>query len=147
MGKAKMQENPKLTIAAGLAAAGLAVAAGVYVYKNFSPDATPVADVPQLELKERGLLDSSGNMLASVKAKMQENPKLTIAAALAATGLVVAGGIALSHKLSSDDTPLADVSNEELQQRGPMDATGNLLEPVKAAMKENPKMSVAAALA
>merc|ERR1719221_981176 len=103
--KAKMQAHPHLTIAAGLATAGLAVAAGAYAFKTFSPDDTPLADVPQAELQERGLLDSSGGMLASVKAKMEENPKLTILAALAATGLVVAGGVALSHKLSPDDTP------------------------------------------
>lgn len=146
----KMQENPKLTIAAALAAAGLAVAAGVYAYKKFASDETPIADVSNEELGERGLLDSSGNMLESVKTKMAENPKMTVAAALAAvaaTGVLIVGGIALSRKFSADSTPVADLPKDELQQRGLLDATGGMLDPVKAAVADHPKLTVAAALA
>jgi hypothetical protein len=142
-----MQENPKLSVAAALAAAGLAVAGGVYAYKKFAADETPIADVSNEEMGERGLLDSSGNMLATVKAKMDENPKMTVAAALAATGCLVVGGIALSRKFSSNDTPVADLPKDELTQRGLLDATGNMLEPVKDAVAEHPKLTVAAALA
>lgn len=142
-----MQENPKLTVAAALAVAGLAVAGGVYAYKKFASDETPFADVSNAEMGERGLLDDSGNMLAAVKAKMEENPKLTVAAALAATGCLVVGGVALSRKFSSNDTPVSDLPKNELGQRGLLDASGNMLEPVKEAIAEHPKLTVAAALA
>jgi len=146
----KMQENPKMSVAAALAVAGLAVAGGVFAYKKFAADDTPIAEMSSNEMGERGLTDDKGNMLESIKAKMAENPKLTVGAALgavAATGVLIMGGVALSHKFSAGETPVADLPKEELQQRGLLDAGGNMLDPVKDAIADHPKLSVAAALA